>query len=73
MLPKLYTPAGAAKYLQKGRNLIYSCIKAGTLPACKMGHTYRIREDILKEFLDKLTRCRLKSDGTFEDEVKNSA
>lgn len=67
MLPKMYTPYEIASYLKKSRNLIYRCIRAGTLPACKLERTYRIREDVLEDFINKLSHQALQKDGTFRE------
>ena len=52
-LEKSYTPQEVAEALNVSRQTVYNWIKAGKLPAHKVGGTFRVYETDLKDFAKK--------------------
>lgn len=52
---ELYTPAEAAAILRVTRRSMYNYIKNKQIKAAKIGRTWRITEEHLKEFAEKGT------------------
>ena len=46
-----YTLNEVAEILKVTRRTIYNYVKAGKIPATKVGHQWRVTEQALKEFL----------------------
>lgn len=65
MIPAMYTPLEVAKRLKKHRNWVYRCIRQGSLPACKIGRSYRVRSDTLADFIEKMSKCPMSNAGQF--------
>lgn len=51
----LYDPEEVAKKLKLTRRTIYTYINSGKMPAVKIGHEWRVREDDLNQFIEKGT------------------
>lgn len=51
----LYDPEEVAKKLKLTRRTIYTYIHSGKMPAVKIGHEWRVREDDLNQFIEKGT------------------
>lgn len=47
----VYTPREAAQYLRVHVNTVYKLLRAGTLPAARVGRDWRIAEEVLDEYL----------------------
>ena len=52
---KVYTTDEALEVLKVTRRTFYRYIKAGQIKAIRMGREYRIKEDALKDFLERGT------------------
>lgn len=52
---KVYTLDEVADILKVTKRTIYNYLKAGTLPAVKMGKSYRVTEENLREFIGGLS------------------
>lgn len=48
---KVYTLAEVAAILKVTRRTLYNYVKAGTLPAVKIGKSWRVSEEALKSFI----------------------
>lgn len=57
---RIMTPPEAADYLRISRTKLYRLARAGKLPACKLGRTWRFRYADLYEFLMQQTRTLVK-------------
>jgi len=51
--PYLLTVAEVARYLRVSDMTVYRLLQDGTLPCIRIGKSYRIRADTLKEFLGR--------------------
>ena len=49
----LLTPEQVAEILKVRKDTVYSWIRAGKLPAAKLGNRYRISEEDLQAFVEK--------------------
>ena len=49
----LLTPEQVAEILRVRRDTVYAWIRAGKLPAAKLGNRYRIGEEDLQAFVEK--------------------
>lgn len=52
---KVYTLDEVAEILKVTKRTLYNYLKAGTLPAVKIGKSYRITEANLQEFISRDT------------------
>lgn len=50
-MPKMLTPSEIAKRLNLHPNTVRDYLKAGILPAVKLGRVWRVEEEDLTEFL----------------------
>lgn len=53
---KIYTPEEAAKELKLSVQTVWKYIREGKLKAARFGKTYRISEEQLQEFFEKMTK-----------------
>ncbi|MBE7463307.1 MAG: helix-turn-helix domain-containing protein [Planctomycetes bacterium] len=51
--PEVLTIQQAAEYLQLHPQVVYRHVRAGTLPASRIGRTIRFKKSVLDEFLEK--------------------
>lgn len=56
-IPDLLTRKEVQRILSVGKNTILALIRAGALPAFKIGKSYRIRKDDLIEFINNSIYC----------------
>ena len=63
VLPEVLTAAETAAYLRISEALFYRLAHAGEVPAVRVGRVWRVRRDLLDEWLDgrmwaNLTACK---------------
>ena len=51
--PEVLTIEQAARYLQLHPQVVYRHVRAGTLPASRIGRTIRFKKSVLDDFLEK--------------------
>ena len=54
--PAIMTVKDVAKYLRMSEAKVYRLVKEGVLPVVRIGKTWRFRQDLLDEWLEKWSR-----------------
>lgn len=54
--PAIMTVKDVAEYLRMSEAKVYRLVKEGVLPVARIGKTWRFRQDLLDEWLEKCSR-----------------